>query len=169
MPETALKHQLRKPNKQDGAAVWELIKKAGTLDLNSAYCYILLCDMYGDTCLVAEHEGRVVGFVSALRPPDTEDRLFIWQIAVDPAERGKGLGRTMLEKLLVDAREEGPVRSIEATISPSNTASLRLFKALARSLGCTVGMSEQQGYPAGLFPKGQQHESEPLVVIGPLY
>ncbi|MBJ6362324.1 diaminobutyrate acetyltransferase [Paenibacillus sp. GCM10012307] len=164
----AIKQELRKPRKQDGAAVWELIKRAGTLDLNSAYCYILLCDLYKDTCLVAEREGRIVGFVSALRPPGADDRLFIWQVAVDPGERGKGLGRAMLERMLATVAAEAPVRFIEATVSPSNTASLRLFKAVARELGCTFRVSEQHGYPAGLFPQGQHHESEPLVVIGPL-
>ncbi|WP_270165131.1 diaminobutyrate acetyltransferase [Paenibacillus sp. SYP-B4298] len=159
---------LRKPRKQDGAAVWELIDRAGTLDLNSIYCYMLLCDLYRDTCIVAERDGRLLGFVSALRPPQKAHHLFIWQVAVDPSRRGQGLGTAMVTRLLEQVRKQQDVRYIEATISPSNTASRRLFEAVARSYGSVCSYDGERGYPEGLFPSSQPHEAEPLVTIGPI-
>lgn len=159
---------LRQPQKQDGSQVWELIARAGTLDVNSPYCYMLLCDLYRDSCIVAERNGRLVGFVSALRPPRKPQHLFIWQIAVAPEERGQGLGAAMLSRLLEAARKQQPVHYVEATISPSNKASRRLFEAVARSCGSKLTYDEDQGYAAGLFPSTQQHESEPLMTIGPI-
>jgi L-2,4-diaminobutyric acid acetyltransferase len=168
MLDTVEKHVLRKPQKHDGAAVWELIARVGTLDLNSAYCYMLLCDRYQDTCVVAESEDRIIGFVSALRLPTKPDRLFAWQIAVEPVQQGRGLGAAMVSKLLSTSAEHERVRFIEATISSSNTASLRLFQSIAREIGCPMEIHRELGYPANLFPQGQQHEAEPLIVIGPL-
>ena len=47
----------RKPEAKDGARVWELIGDTGTLDLNSAYCYILLGDYFNE----GKTDRRVVG------------------------------------------------------------------------------------------------------------
>ena len=57
--------------------------------------------MFGSTCVIAEKEGHIAGFVSAVIKPDQPGTLFVWQIAVDPMERGKGLGKAMLRELLI--------------------------------------------------------------------
>ncbi|MBD2845659.1 diaminobutyrate acetyltransferase [Paenibacillus sp. IB182496] len=157
---------LRPPTKQDGTPVWELIQRAGTLDLNSTYCYLLLCDLYADTCMVAEQHGRLVGFVSALLRPDNPEALFVWQVAVDPEARGQGLAKRMLTELLARPQADG-VRYVEATIGPSNAASRALFRSLAKVGDCSMEESHEQGYGSTLFPAGQ-HEDEPLIRVGPL-
>ncbi|MFC4076832.1 diaminobutyrate acetyltransferase [Salinithrix halophila] len=153
----------RKPSEEDGTAVWELIKNTGVLDLNSAYSYLMLCKYFSDTCVLAEEEGRVVGFVSAFKQPESPDVIFVWQVAVDESQRGKGMGKTLLRELLKrSACSE--VSYLEATISPSNKASQSLFEGLARDLetdcGTSVCFSEE------LFP-GEGHESEWTYRIGP--
>lgn len=155
----------RKPDKKDGGKVWELIRSAGTLDLNSAYCYIMLCDYFRDTCLVAEQDGKLAGFVSAFRPPGREDTLFVWQIAVASEYRGRGIGKALLDELLAQCGDR-PVHYVEATISPSNQASRQLFGSFARrhASACIV----EAGYPAEFFPGGGSHEEESLYRIGPL-
>ncbi|GGF96529.1 diaminobutyrate acetyltransferase [Paenibacillus abyssi] len=159
---------LRPPDKKDGAAVWELISSAGTLDLNSAYCYLMFCNLFQDTCVIAEEKGQTVGFVSAFFPPDRENSLFVWQVAVDPEVRGRGLGKAMLNELL---SRHGAQRIVfmEATVSPSNEASRRLFQSVAAAHSCPLEVIHEEGYPAGLFPSGHTHEDEPLLRIGPFH
>jgi diaminobutyrate acetyltransferase len=114
----------------DGPLLHQLVVEGGGLDVNSPYAYVLGARFFGGTSVVAEGPEGPVGFVLALRPPDRPETLFVWQVGVAPAGRGRGLGLTML-RWLVD--EVCPTH-LEATVTPSNTASRRLFAALARDL-----------------------------------
>lgn len=154
----------RKPTGQDGKGVWQLVKDTGVLDLNSSYAYIMFCDYFADTCTVAEEQGRIVGFVSAFRHPAKADTLFVWQVAVDASQRGKGVATSLIQDIL--KRENcRDVRQIELTISPSNSASQALFKRIARELNSEINVSK--GYPATWFPGGA-HEDEDVYRIGPI-
>lgn len=163
--------RLRKPSRRDGAAVWGLIRQAGTLDLNSAYCYVMLCDHFRDTCVLAENAaGEAVGFVSAYCIPGRADTLFVWQIAVAASHRGQGLALALLEQLCKQAAEQygaARIRFIETTVSPSNMASRRLMAAFAARNNCGIEEMPGKGYEAGLFPDGHTHEDEPVLRLGP--
>lgn len=154
----------RRPREADGAAIWEIVRDGGPLDLNSVYCYLVLCRDFGETCLVAEDAGRVVAFVTGYRLPDRPDTLFVWQIGVDAAHRGAGLATRLLKDLLARPGCRG-ARFLETTIGPSNAASRALFAGLARDLG--TAMDEAGGFGADLFP-GSGHEPEVRYRIGPL-
>ncbi|MGG3283742.1 diaminobutyrate acetyltransferase [Paenibacillus solani] len=156
----------RKPEAKDGARVWELIRDTGTLDLNSAYCYILLGDYFNDTCMIAEQDDKIVGFISAFRSPRNPETLFVWQVAVASSHRRQGIAKAMLTGLMNDKACHG-VRFIETTVSPSNMASRRLFLGFAeeKSIPSTVTV----GYGAEMFPGSTSHEEEPLFVIGPFF
>lgn len=166
---------LQQPQSGDGAAVWALIRDAGGLDVNSAYCYMLLCDHFRDTCVIARKGSRAIGFVSAYEKPDgravgsvRNRALFVWQIAVERAERGSGLGSRLLETLVAryrDRLQEGESWYLEATVGPSNYASKALFHRLARS--CGVAVVESEGYRADCFPEGSGHDEETLLTLGP--
>ena len=91
--------RLRKPDATDGAAVWELVKSCKPLDENSMYCNLVQADHFRDTCVVAELEGEVAGWLSGHMIPEREE-LFVWQVAVSPEARGLGLGRKMLLDLI---------------------------------------------------------------------
>ena len=82
---------IRTPAASDGAAVNELIERCKPLDENSVYCNLLQCSHFNDTCVLAEAEGEVVGFVSGYLLPKRDDRLFVWQVAVDERARGRSL------------------------------------------------------------------------------
>ncbi|MFS0727141.1 diaminobutyrate acetyltransferase [Paenibacillus sp. 1P07SE] len=157
---------LRQPVKEDGTKVYDLIRRAGTLDLNSAYCYLLLCDAFSQSCVVAEEEGRIVGFISGFYRQEQPSTLFIWQAAVDPAMRGRRLASSMLEELLRREHPQ-PLRFVEATVSPSNAASRRLFQSFAESYRVSIREIIEDGYGPEMFPEGQSHEAEPLLRIGP--
>lgn len=155
----------RQPQVADGASIWRLVRDTGVLDINSPYSYLMLCKFFSDTCVVAEYEGQIVGFVSAFRPPANQHTLFVWQVAVGESQRGNGLGKALLKELI--GREVCKnVRYLEATVSPSNLSSQALFRGLARDFATCCEVSEC--FPAHLFPGGT-HESEMTFRIGPFH
>lgn len=152
-----------KPDKEDGADVWKLIKHTGVLDLNSSYSYLMWCEIFSETSIVAKREGKVVGFISGFIQPDSPDTLFIWQVAVNESERGKGLGTKMLFQLLGrNFCEE--VKYLEATVSPSNAPSKYLFNGLAKKLNTDCSVSDY--FSSTDFPQ-KGHEDELKFRIGP--
>lgn len=153
----------RHPTIQDAPRIWQLVKDSGTLDLNSTYCYLILCKHFTDACLVADNNDEILAFVTGYRLPTAPHSLFIWQIAVSPQARGKGLALSMLKELL-RRNADNKVTFLETTVSPSNTASRALFNSLARDLN--TELVEIPGFDESLFPTGN-HESEPFLRLGP--
>ena len=121
---------LRPPELEDGAAVWELIKACGPLDDNSMYCNFLQCDHFADTCVVAELDGEIVGWVSGYILPSEPETLFIWQVAVSEKARGMGVAKAMLREL-IDREACAEVSQLKTTITRENRASWALFGSIA--------------------------------------
>jgi len=86
----------RAPVANDGTAMHALVERCKPLDVNSQYCYLILCEHFPSTCVVVEEGSEVVGFITAYIPPGKRDTLFIWQVAVDARLRGQGLAKKML-------------------------------------------------------------------------
>ena len=157
--------EIRSPTTKDAAKIWQLVRETGILDPNSAYLYLLLCRDFRDTCLVAVKEARIVGFVSGYRLPSDIRVLFVWQVGVASDAKRQGIGSQLLRELV--ERNAGTLTAIEATVSPSNVASRRLFESLAQSLGASVFDVPDGGFGEGDFPPGD-HEPEPRIRISPL-
>lgn len=155
---------MREPTAQDGADIWALVKDTRVLDVNSPYSYLMLGEYFQETCVVAERRDRLVGFVSAFLPPNQDDTVFVWQVAVAKSTGRRGLGKAMLRELLERPACEG-VRWLEATVTPSNRPSAALFRSLARELESRCKVTE--GFPSEAFP-GASHEAEHRYRIGPL-
>lgn len=156
-------YSFRMPRAEDGKFIWQLIKDTNMLDLNSSYHYLLWADQFSDTSILVEDHGKLVGFVSGFIQPKNPDTLFIWQVAVDESARGKGLASRMLHKILKRDFCKN-VQYVEATVTPSNEPSKKLFNGLARKLETECAVSD--GYTADQFP-GNGHEAERLFRIGP--
>lgn len=154
--------KIREPVVTDGTAVYCLVKES-TLDLNSPYAYLMLFRSFPETCAVAEANGEIVGFVSGFHPPTQPDTLFIWQVGVKESQRGTGLATRLLLDVL-GRGTCGDVRYLDATVSPSNTASLTLFRRVADRLGAP--REETLCFDRDHFP-GATHEEELLIHIGP--
>jgi L-2,4-diaminobutyric acid acetyltransferase len=156
----------RAPAASDAADLWRLARDSGSLDLNSPYAYLMWCTDFADTAVVAADGDAVVGFVVGHRPPTEPACAFVWQVAVADTMRGHGLGRRLLLAFLDQPGNRG-ARWLTATVTPSNGASLALFRGTAAHLG--VGCTEHERFPAGVFPaEAGGHESEIAVRIGPL-
>ncbi|MGM0585721.1 MAG: diaminobutyrate acetyltransferase [Pseudomonadota bacterium] len=152
---------LRAPTPEDGADVWELIRDSGPLDENSLYCNLVQCEHFADTCVIAELEGEIVGWVSGLIPPQEPETLFIWQVAVSRKARGMGVARRMLEHLLARPSCED-VTQIKTTITADNEASWALFNSFADKLDATLERDahyEKEEHFAG------RHDTEYMVTI----
>ena len=150
--------------------MWQFVDDHGGLELNTAYAYLVLADHFADTCVVAEDVERqsehgdaaLAGFVLGYRPPARPDTLFVWQVGVAPSHRGQGLARRMILDLL--ERNAPEVRFLESTVTPSNTASRRLFRSIAEHRGTTCDVSAY--LTEDLFPQ-PGHEAEERFRIGP--
>lgn len=150
----------REPRLEDGGRIHQLIQRAGTLDLNSAYLYFLLADHFRATCAVAESGDDLVGFVTAYRKPEQPDCLFVWQIGVSADARGQGVASHLLQEL--QSRDWfGSIKRIELTISPDNPASQGLFTRWAEKLGRPI---ETRPYMSAEL-LGGGHQPEDLYFI----
>lgn len=157
------KLRYRTPNKFDGKHIWELVRAGGKLDLNSPYFYLAMSHWFSQSCMLVEdtETKRLIGLVIGFRHPSNRNKLFIWQIAVDEQYRGLGIALNLLDQLT----EDSEIRFVEATISPSNYSSRRLFEKWATAKH--VDIKKSSCFVETDFPD-QLHEQEDLYVIGPL-
>ncbi len=163
MPEDVARAPLtfRAPTSEDGADVWDLIRKSGPLDENSMYCNIVQCDHFADTCVIAELDDEIVGWISAFIPPDAPDTLFVWQVAVGESARGRGVAKKMLNELF-----ERPVcadiTQLKTTITADNDASWALFNSFADNMDAELDHEPHYEEDAHF---GGKHATEYMVTI----
>jgi len=148
------------PRRGDGRAMWEVAHSAGGLDVNSAYAYVLWVRDFARTTSIVRDGADVLAYCIAYLRPDAAETLFIWQVAVSPSHRGIGLGRAMLADLVGRTGAE----AMEATVTPGNDSSWRLFRGFADACNADVTISEL--FAESDFPDG--HDKEQLLRIEPL-
>ncbi len=154
---------LRKPEKTDGPALNLLVRLNPPLDMNSTYCSVLLCDHFADTCIVAEKDSQLIGYVTGYLMPTDPSIYFLWQVGVSPEGRGHGLATKMIQAILSrDFCKD--IRELNTTVTPSNKASRALFAGFAKKEG--AGMTEEEKYYPSEILDG--HEGESLFRIRPL-
>ena len=97
------------------------------------YGHFLRSQLDDDDCavFVADMDGRVAGYVyAAVEPLSWKDLRgecgFIHDLLVDPAERGAGVGRALLEQAIAWLRERGMPRVVLSTAA-QNIGAQRLF------------------------------------------
>lgn len=144
--------------------MYEIAKNSKVLDVNSAYCYIMWSTYFPQSSMVATYNEKVIGFIIGFIQPEKQDTLFVWQIAIDEAYRGNGLARTMIDELFDQVKNDG-IQYIEATVTPSNTASNKLFSGIARNKAANYTITtcfESEDFP------DNSTEEENTYRIGPL-
>src|SRR5699024_696335 len=145
--------------------MFRIVKESKVLDVNSSYSYLLWSKYFSKASIIATCEDEVIGFVSGFLQPESPDTLFVWQVAVDQKFRGHGLATKLIQQLIQQIDQETDVRYLEATVTPSNVPSSKLFQGLAKKhkTDCSIFecFSEEQ------FP-GPDHEAELTYRVGPL-
>lgn len=155
-----------RPRPADGPTLWRLARDSRTLDLNSAYSYLLWCrDFAGTSAVARDPSGRAVGFVIGYLRPESPGTLLVWQVAVDESARGLGIAGALLDSLSARVAAEHGLSSLETTVSPGNLASERLFASYAERHDATL--TREVLFTAEEFPGGG-HAPEVLHRIGPL-
>jgi L-2,4-diaminobutyric acid acetyltransferase len=144
----------------DGGRIWEVARAAGGLDVNTSYAYVLWVRDFASTTAVARDGDRVAAYCTGYLRPEAPDTYFVWQVAVHPDYRKRGLGRAVLDELVARTG----ARALEATVTPGNLASQRLFAAFAQAHGATLETSPL--FAASDFP--DEHDPEDLLHIAPL-
>jgi len=131
------------------------------------YCNLLQCTHFAETSVAAVQRDpsakELLGFISGYIIPERKNTLFIWQVAVSEAARGKGLARDMLQHIL-DRPQCSDVRYLETTITESNQASWALFESLSKKLHTALEKSimfDRDAHFAG------DHATEYLARLGP--
>ena len=85
-------------------------------------------------------------------------------MAVLPTMRGQGLATQMIEHIL-HRKETQSIEFIETTVTPTNDASMALFKNIAANLD--TNLEKTSFFTRELFGN-PHHEEELLLQIGPL-
>lgn len=89
-----------------------------------------------ENVLVAELDGRVVGYGKIEHPTPLPASAHVWHVtglAVDPACEGRGVGRALMEALIDTARERGG-RRITLRVFAPNERARRLYERLGFEL-----------------------------------
>lgn len=153
----------KKPQKNDGKFIYNLVNKVGTLDVNSEYLYLLQSTHFNDTCIIVKDNEKIIGFVSGYILPNTTNTLFIWQVAVDSDYRGQNIAKRMVCEMLQRDELNG-IEYIYSTVSPSNSASQRVFKKIADEYD--TKLVNETFLEVNDF--NNAHEDEVLYKIGPI-
>jgi L-2,4-diaminobutyric acid acetyltransferase len=129
--------------------------------LNSRYTYFLLAKDFSDTCVVAEHDGKIIAFSSGYVPPSRPDTFFSWEIVVQRSYRGRSLQKLMLLHQIKITN----AKYLEGTVNPSNKFSQKNFLELAKLLN--TNCEKKTLFTEEDFEK-DGHEAEVLYRIGPI-
>ncbi|MCW4022679.1 MAG: diaminobutyrate acetyltransferase [Candidatus Bathyarchaeota archaeon] len=154
--------KIRKVKVEDIKEVYRLlVENRPYVGLNSRYTYFLLARDFSDTCVVAEHKGKIIGFSSGYVSPARNDTFFNWESVVHKDYRGNSLQKQMLLHQIKNAN----VEYFEGTVNPSNKVSEKNFFELAELLNAKC-------HKRVLFKEedfeNDGHETETLCRIGPI-
>lgn len=77
-------------------------------------------------------------------------KAFVWGVYVDPAARGKGISRTLLQAAISFAAAVPGVRQVNLSVNAGNTAAVRLYESLGFG---QIGLE-----PCSLYVDGEFHD-----------
>lgn len=103
----------------------------------------------GHRLVAVDETGTVVGWVavSLVSVRRAYAGVVEHSVYIDPAVRGRGIGRTLLDALIASC-DAGGIWTIQSGVFPENTESLRLHHSLGFR---TVGVRERIGHHHGVW------------------
>jgi ribosomal protein S18 acetylase RimI-like enzyme len=108
--------------------------------------------------LVAERDGRVVGWAKVEHPTPFPSSAHVWHVtglAVDPDAQGTGVGRALVEALIDEARKRGGRRLTLRVFAPNEPAR-RLYERMG---------FEVEGVLRGEFRAGDDYVDDILMAL----
>jgi ribosomal protein S18 acetylase RimI-like enzyme len=82
---------------------------------------------FRDTSVAADGAGAVAGFLCGFRSATFADEAYVHFVGVDPARRGRGLGRALYERFFAAV---APRTIVRAVTSPANERSVEFHRAI---------------------------------------
>jgi ribosomal protein S18 acetylase RimI-like enzyme len=83
----------------------------------------------GFTAVEEDATHRIVGFLLGFVSPTHPDQAYIHLVGIDPAYRGRGMGRELYRRFFDTARQQG-CRYVRAITSPANTGSVQFHRRM---------------------------------------
>lgn len=123
--------EIAKATPEDYAAIYQLMNNTQGIDNHTAYTLWQCTYFDADFFLVAKEQDTLLGYVFGR--PTGADHIFLWQIAVSEAARGKHVGKQLVQQFIKQAQTKGFTQLI-TTITQGNQASERLFQSIAKEL-----------------------------------
>jgi ribosomal protein S18 acetylase RimI-like enzyme len=105
---------------------------------------------FRDTSFVADHDGRLAGFLVGFRSQTFEDEAYVHFVGVDPGLRGSGLGRLLYERFFAAIAPRSIVRAVT---SPVNEGSVAFHRALGFEVERVDGSYDGRGEARVLLVK----------------
>jgi len=84
---------------------------------------------FAGTSLVAEHDGRLVGFLIGFLSQDRPDESYVHFVGVAPDARRASVGRSLYQRFFENGRRAGRTR-VRCVTSPQNTLSVAFHSAM---------------------------------------
>ena len=115
--------KIREAVRDDLPAIAAIERECFPHDALPLLSFVQYFDLFPETFLVAEIDGRCVGFAIGGASASSPGAAWLLDIAVAPDARGKGVAQRLLSQLLAHLGE----RTVRATVSPHNAASASLL------------------------------------------
>jgi ribosomal protein S18 acetylase RimI-like enzyme len=77
---------------------------------------------FRETSFVAEENGRLAGFLCGFLSQSYEDEAYVHFVGVDPAFRGRGVGRILYERFFEAVRPRTIIRCVTSTANQASVA-----------------------------------------------
>jgi len=153
--------QLRAASEADYAAIaaaiqswWTLpgLDTAAAARERAALVPRLWLQHFATTSLVAEHGGRLAGFLIGFLSQDCAAEGYIHFVGVAPDQRGRGIGRLLYERFFAVCRAAGRA-TVRCVTSPSNTLSIAFHEAMGFAIERAGGEVAKPDYDGPGVPR----------------
>ncbi len=123
-------YTIRNVTESDAPLLRHLAKNCPPLDLHTQYTYWVIAGFFGGSSFLLEQDGEPVGYLTAVDAPSA---VFIWQIGILEAHRGKKLSRLLIRAAVEYAQAVS--KDLEVTIAPDNVPSYSAFRSFCDANG----------------------------------
>ena len=134
--------KIRQMNREDIPKVRELISQGEPyVKVYSHYVYWIMCSYEGETCFLAEKDGKIVGVLTGVVSKE-KDCLFVWQVAIAKEERRQGIGRLLFACAARSAKNLG-LSALEFGVDPENKPCIQLIMHMTKEWGSQLKTVEE--------------------------
>lgn len=152
---------LRSPRKQDEQEIVALTEGSSSQAMRCVHGSLVANRFSPETSVVAELDGKLVGWALAYVLPFDPETLFIWKVEISDVAADNGLASLMLGHLMrQDACKD--VTRVQTSIPSDDEDSWSLFRRFANWQRSQMDI--QPFVTQALFPK-DRHKNENLVTI----